>query len=246
MGMNDLMTVLPTRVPWGEFPEVIIHSSIHKLKSYFGYFGAKRGSDQAASRIAHALVKRTKIEWSIDFVVPVIQVDQGHYNALPVAFAAVLAKQIGAKLWLDVCQINKVNRTGADALERLRSQPVFGGNAPNGRCLVCDDVVTFGASLANLRGFLIATGAEVAAATAIGAAYGSTKLAPERSFIKNLRERYAGELETQTAKLGFQSDCLTAREAYFLGGIRTIDRIRTGLAQETGSADRLRGVRCGI
>ena len=244
--MNGLGTAVPLRVPWGEFPEVIVHSSIHKLKSYFGYFGAKRGSDQSASRIAYALVKRSKIEWSTDFIVPVIQVDGGHYNALPVAFAAVLAKQMGAKLWLDVCQINKVNRTGADALERMRNQPVFGGTAPNGRCLMCDDVVTFGASFANLRGFLISAGAEVTAATVIGAAYGSTKLAPERSFIKNLRERYAGELETQTAKLGFHSECLTAREAYFFGGIGTIDRIRTCFAQEVGSADRSRGVRCGL
>jgi hypothetical protein len=191
-------------------------------------------------------VNHRRIELPIDFVVPVIQVDQGHYNALPVAFAAVLAKHLGAKLWLDVCQINKVNHTGAHALDRLRNQPVFDGKVPSGRCLICDDVVTFGASLANLRGFLISFGAEVVAATTIGAAYGSTKLAPEASLIDNLRERYDRELETQTAALGFGCECLTAREAHFLAGLRTAERLRSCLAQEVGTADRARGARCRI
>jgi hypothetical protein len=152
--VNEQSSLLPTRVPWGGFPEVIIHSSILKLKSTLAYSAAKRGNDRAASRIAVALVKEQNIRLSVDFIVPVIQVDDGHYNALPVAFAAVLARHLGAKLWLDVCQINKVNHTEAHALGRLRSQPVFGGTTPNGRCLICDDVVTYGATLANLRGFL--------------------------------------------------------------------------------------------
>jgi hypothetical protein len=236
--------LLPTRVAWGRFPEVIVHSSIHKLKSSFGYFTAKRGNHRTALRIAHALVKQSRIELPIDFVVPVIQVDQGHYNALPVALAAVLAKHLGAKLWLEVCQINKVNHTGADALDRLRNQPVFGGPVPTGKkCLVCDDVVTFGASLANLRGFLVSSGAEVVAATAIGAAYGSTKLRPEASLIGELRERYDRELETQTAALGFGCECLTAREAYFLAGMRNIERVRSCVTQGVGSANRSQGIR---
>jgi len=244
--VNEQSILLPTRVPWGQFPEVIVHSSIHKLKSFFGYFSAKRGNHRTALRIADALVKQAKIELPIDFVVPVIQVDQGHYNAIPVAFAAVLAKSLGAKPWLDVCQLNKVNHTGANALDRLRNQPVFGGTVPNGRCLICDDVVTFGASVANLRGFLVSSGAEVVAATAIGAAFGSTKLAPERSLIDNLRERYDRELETQTATLVFGCECLTAREAYFLAGLRTAERLRNCLAQEVGTADRTRGATCRI
>jgi hypothetical protein len=238
--------LLPTRVPWRQFPELIVHSSIHKLKSSFGYFTAKRGNHRTALRIAHALVKQSRIELPIDFVVPVIQVDKGHYNALPVALAAVLAKHLGAQLWLEACQINKVNHTGANALDRLRNQPVFGGPVPTGRCLICDDVVTFGASLANLRGFLVSTGAEVVAATAIGAAYGSTKLAPDRTLIGKLRDRYDREIETQTASLGFGCECLTAREAYFLAGLRTAERLRDCLAQEIGAADRTRGARCRI
>ena len=110
---------LPVRVPWNGFPEVIVHSSIYKLKSFLEYCAAKRGNDQAAATIARAVVRPEKIDTVVDFVVPVIQVEGGHYNAIPVALGAVLAQSIGAKLWLDVCQINKVNHTDAGAQGRL-------------------------------------------------------------------------------------------------------------------------------
>ena len=232
---------MPVRVPWNGFPDVIVHSSIYKLKCLPAYYAAKRADHKAASRIAHALVKTENLG-AVDFVVPVIQVDRGRYNAIPVAFGAVLAKHIGAKLWLDVFQINKVDHTDAGAQGRLQSQPVFDGASPKGKCLICDDVVTYGATLANLRGFLISTGAEVVAATAIGAAYGSTKLAPEIRFIEHLQKRYGQELEKCTKTLGFGSECLTAREAHFLAGMRTAERIRDCVAQRAGSRNRARGI----
>ena len=106
--MKEQEAPSPVRVPWNAFPDVIVHSSIHKLKCLPTYYAAKRGDHKAASRIAHALVKTENIA-AVDFVVPVIQVDGGRYNAIPVAFGAVLARHIGARLWLDVCQINKVD-----------------------------------------------------------------------------------------------------------------------------------------
>ena len=232
---------MPVRVPWNAFPDVIVHSSIYRLKCLPAYYAAKRGDHKAASQIAHALVKTENIA-GVEFVVPVIQVDSGRYNAIPVAVGAVLAKQIGARLWLDVCQTNKVDHTDAGAQGRLQNQPIFGGLPPKGKCLICDDVVTYGSTLANLRGFLISAGAEVVAATAIGAAYGSTKLAPEISLIVNLERRYGQELEKCTKTLGFRSECLTAREAYFLAGMRTVERVRDCLTQGTGSRNRSRSI----
>jgi len=69
-------SALPVRVPWNGFPDVIVHSSIYKLKCLPTYFAAKRGDHKAASRIAHALVKTENIA-AVEFVVPVIQVDRG-------------------------------------------------------------------------------------------------------------------------------------------------------------------------
>jgi len=241
--VTEQTATLPVRIPWNGFPDVMVHSSICKLKSLPDYYAAKWGDHQAASRIAHALVREVKTDVAVDYVVPVIQVDRGRYNAIPVAFGAVLAKHIGARLWLDVYQINKVDHTDTGAQERLQNQPIFGGSAPDGKCLICDDVVTYGATLANLRGFLVASGAEVLAATAMGAAYGSTKLAPKRSLIVKLERRYGQELERCTNTLGFGSECLTAREAYFLAGMRTVERIRDCLTQRIGSTNRSRSIR---
>ncbi len=238
--------MVPVRAPWNGFPEVIVHSSIYKLKSLPDYHDAKHGDDRAAARVARAVVRPGKIDAPVDFVVPVIQVEHGHYNALPVAFGALLAKAIGARLWLDVCQINKVNHMDADAQQRLQNQPVFGGTAPPGKCLICDDVVTYGASLANLRGFLVTAGATVVGATTIGAAYGSTKLAPELNLIRGLQESYGQELEKCTETVGFTSECLTGREACFLAGLRTIERLRNCFAQAIGSPNCTRGVRCRV
>jgi hypothetical protein len=238
--VSALDATFPVRVPWNGFPAVIVHSSIYRLKSLPEYRAAKMGDSQAAKRIANLLVNQNKLGVSADFVVPVIQVDQGHYNAIPVAVAAVLARRMGAKLWLDVCQINKVNHTAANGSARLKHQPIFAGSAPKETCMICDDVVTYGASLANLRGFLAAAGAKVIAATAIGAGYGSTKLAPGHNLIQSLQRRYGNELERYTTSLGFRSECLTTREGYFLGGMRIIERIGPCFAQEVGAANRSR------
>ncbi len=241
--MSDGATTVPLRVPWNGFREVTVHSSIYKLKELPEYYAAKRGDDRAAARIAGILVRPEKINTVVDFVVRVIQVESGHYNAIPVALGAVLAKSIGAKLWLNVCQINKVNHTDAGAQDRLQNQAVFGGTIPRGQCLICDDVVTYGATLANLRAFLVASGADVVMATTIGAAYGSTKLAPDHSIMVDLQRQYGQELERCTETLGFRSECLTAREACFLAGLRSIKRVRDCFTQTVGSPNRSRGVR---
>src|SRR5437867_1539523 len=72
MVMMNLAKTLPVRAPWNGFPEVVVHSSIYKLKSLPDYYAAKRGDDRAAARIAWELVRPEKIDSAVDFVVPVI------------------------------------------------------------------------------------------------------------------------------------------------------------------------------
>ncbi|SRR6266480_1546720 len=122
----------PIRAKWGDFPEVIVHSSIYRLKNLDGYYAAKFGDHEAATRIARQVIKPDKIDLRVDYVVPVVQVDFQHYNAIPVAFAALLAKALGARLWLEIRQINKVDHTEANAIGRMKNQPRFGGPCPKG------------------------------------------------------------------------------------------------------------------
>jgi len=233
----------PVRTPWEDFPEVILHSSIWKLKSLPEYQAAKKGNARAAQALVQWLIKPTQINLHVDFVVPVVQIDRGHFNAIPVAFGALLAKSLKAKLWLGISQMNVVSHTASSAVERILHQPVFGGVAPRGTCLICDDVVTYGSSLANLRGFLENQGSRVLAATTIAAGYGSTRLRPEANLLNRIQNRYAEELKKITQTFGFGSDCLTGRETYFFDQLRTADHLRTVFAPVLGPSNRSRGIR---
>lgn len=47
----------PTRFDWDDFPEVIVHSSIYRLKNLPGYYAAKFGDHDAAARIVNSVTK---------------------------------------------------------------------------------------------------------------------------------------------------------------------------------------------
>ena len=224
------------RVEWDQFPPVVVHSTITKLKAHPAYAAAKAGDLLAALALAKAVIKPEKVAERFDYVVPVVQVDTGKFNAIPVAMARALARANDARSWLETVQVNVVGHTGASGLHRLLYQPEFGGESPpsGARVLVCDDIVTYGSSLANLRGFLEQRGVKVVRATAIGAGYGSTRLAPEVPVIKNLVTLYGSELERLTARLGFEPEQLTGRESHHLSGFRSVERFRTELAQDVG------------
>ena len=101
-----------------------------------------------------------------------LQLDAGKQNMLAVAYAVRLAKEIGAEVFLGICQSNQVSHTGADAVTRILGQPTFVGQIARGRrVLVVDDVATFGSTLANLRGWIEHQGAHVIRATTLGATF---------------------------------------------------------------------------
>ncbi|MBV9489188.1 MAG: hypothetical protein JO069_05620 [Verrucomicrobia bacterium] len=82
-------------------------------------------------------------------------------------------------------QDNVVSHTGADAATRILAQPAFKGEVEPGlRVVIVDDVVSFGATLANLRGWLERQGAVVVGATTLAATYGGTKLKLPEGMIE--------------------------------------------------------------
>ena len=138
---------------------------------------------------------------------------------LAVAYAVRLAKEIGAQVFLGICQSNQVSHTGADAVTRILGQPTFVGQIAGGRrVLIVDDVATFGSTLANLRGWIEHQGAHVIRATTLGATFGGTKLAQPREALDKLLNRFP-EVETLSRNLGFTPDCFTGRETYFLAQV---------------------------
>ena len=71
-----------------------------------------------------------------------------------------------------------VSHTVAGAQTRILGQPMFSGTIqPGSRVLIVDDVVTYGSTLANLRGWLEQQGATVVGATTLAGGFSGTKLA---------------------------------------------------------------------
>src|SRR5260221_9448236 len=108
---------MPTiyRLPWGDFPDVIVHATVSKLKAHPDYASAKAGDPSAGIRLALELVKPEKITFPIvDAIVPVVQPDAGRKNAIPIAVAAVLAQRLGLEPVGTITQSNDVAHTSAN------------------------------------------------------------------------------------------------------------------------------------
>jgi predicted amidophosphoribosyltransferase len=141
--------------PWNGFPDVAVQTTVGKLKSHPDYDAAKSGDQDAALGIIDQVFKPGKLTDSCDLIVPVLQLDQGKQNMLAIAYALRLGRELGAEVFLGICQSNQVSHTGADAITRILGQPTFVGQIARGRrVLIVDDVATFGSTLANLRGWI--------------------------------------------------------------------------------------------
>jgi hypothetical protein len=204
------------RSPWNGFPDVAVQTTVAKLKSHPDYDAAKLGDQDAALGVIAQVFKPGKVTDSCDLIVPVLQLDAGKQNMLAVAYALRLGRELGAEVFLAICQSNQVSHTGADATTRILGQPTFVGQiAPGRRVVIVDDVATFGSTLANLRGWIEHQGAHVIQATTLGATFGGTKLAQSKDAFAKLLEKYP-EVEILSRNLGFTPDCFTGRETHFL------------------------------
>ena len=150
-----------------------------------------------------------------------MQFDRDKPNALPLVYATALAKHFDAYLEIWVRQVNVVSHTFADAQRRILGQPMFMGKIqPGSRVLIVDDVVTYGSTLANLRGWLQQQGATVVGATTLAAGFGGTKLALPDIVRNRLLDRFPTQAEALANELGFSAECFTNREARFLAGLK--------------------------
>ena len=91
------------RSPWDGFPDVIVQTTIAKLRSNRAYAAAKRGDEEAAFELVRGLVKPQKIASQFDAVVPVVQFDRGWPNALPLVYGTAIAGHFDLDLSLGDC-----------------------------------------------------------------------------------------------------------------------------------------------
>ena len=82
------------RLPWGDFPDVIVQTTIAKLKAHPDYPNAKAGNPESGIRVVSDLLKPGKVTFKIDAIVPVLQFDANNRNSIPISYAALLAAEL--------------------------------------------------------------------------------------------------------------------------------------------------------
>jgi len=173
-------------------------------------------------------------------LLPVHAEEASGRNAIPAAFATLLASLTGLSVYPDIVQSNTRGATGQDALYRFAFRARFDGCIPPAtRCVLIDDLRSMGGTLSDLRNHVEAQGASVAAMTTLAydprrSAEGGHVLiscAPERLAALD-RKFGLNNLSNALHELAIYDDArsLTSGEArYLLEVWETVDAFRTAV-----------------
>lgn len=251
----DLKTMKqPPRVPWTEFPDVVLLTEERDTKAHPDYDRAKSGDGAAATRLVESLLDDEKIAsvrtliaessvpggLGIPTLIGVHAYETGGVNAIPVALARLLSLELGIPHGEGVVQTNIVAHTGADGYSRLARQAAFYGPVTRDtEYVMVDDFVGQGGTLANLRGWIAKKGGNVIGAVALAGRWYSTRLTPSKEQLHELRKKHGSRLEKWWKEyFGHTFDCLTHSEARYLARSPDVDTIRDRLAAVQPTGDR--------
>ncbi|HPC33857.1 MAG TPA: JAB domain-containing protein, partial [Syntrophales bacterium] len=195
-----------SRSAWSPDTEKSVqHTTVIAMKAQPGYKAAKEGDFVEGVKLALSLIKpqiinnlKNKLpQGARVIVVPVQSLEAQGENAIPAGMAHVIADMTGWQVAEDIFQVNKVEHTDKNALERLLNQAVYDGPVEPGTLyLIVDDVVTQGGTLANLKGFIEAKGGKVIGIHTLGAAMFSTNLKVSPATVEKLKNTYGQNLDS--------------------------------------------------
>ena len=169
-------------------------------------------------------------------------------NAIPVAFATLLAEITGMSLHTGVIQANTRGATGQDALYRFAFRARFDGQtAAQCHAVLIDDLRSMGGTLSDMRNHVEASGATVIAMMTL--AYDPRRSPDGRVRIASAVERWQAldqkfnlsNLSQTLHELDIYTDAcaLTAGEAkYLLDVWPTVDAFRAAVIARRRDADR--------
>ncbi len=230
----------PPRVPWNNFPNVLIHANESAVKQHLVYSAAKSGDDEAATDVVLSNLNVSQVVALSDMfgdktptLVSAHAFEKDGVNAIPEVFANELALMLEWPVDGAIVQVNVVSHTGADGFGRLARQAEFEGVVKQGcEYVLVDDFVGMGGTLANLRGYIESKGGLVLAAVSLTGKAHSAKLALSSARLNELRGKHGTELENWwIKKFAHGLDALTESEARYLVRTDTIDTIRRRIAE---------------
>jgi len=210
------------------------------LKKHVAYRDAKAGDASSAVKLVRDLgaplllqMRRGAIRADY-FVAPHAREASGD-NAIPQVLASACAAVGSVQVDTAIVQTTRVYHTGADAMERLALRPVFEGEVVSGAsyCLV-DDVTNLGGTLAELADYIRNQGGLVVGAAVLVNAGRIESLHPPAKVVSELKKRYERNLEKL---ISVAPEALTANEANYLIGFRSLDEIRNRIAKARKETD---------
>ena len=230
--------------------KAITHTTIAALRRNASFTAAKAGDPAAALAVVRAAVNADKAallarQHPDAVLLPVLAVERTGINMLPLAFVEYVASLTGLPVERSIMQTNRTHHTDADAIHRLTHQPEFIGEpVPGGKYIVADDVITTGCTVNALRIHIEAFRGEVVAFTALA---GSFSPLTGSSLTIDLTAETLNALETKFGLnrlgttlraygIGYNAGCLTNAQARYILAFRSLDALRTRLAQANHGA----------
>ena len=236
------MKLLPRTHGWpeGVHPLALLDKDL-QLKAHVAYPRAKAGDEAAAldllldMAVAWLYEQRARFAPGLLYVAPHAQEATGD-NAIPQALAAVCAAVWGGKAEIGIVQSDRVYHTGADAMERMAARAQFVGTVqPGERYVLVDDVTSLGGTLAELANYIQHGGGKIKDVVVLVNAGRNSALVPQPKNVQLLNRRFGDEIFNI---FGIKPEALTANEAQYLVGFRSVDEIRNRLAAARQEIDR--------
>ena len=236
------MKLLPRTHGWpeGVHPLALLDKDL-QLKAHVAYPRAKAGDEAAAldllldMAVAWLYEQRARFAPGLLYVAPHAQEATGD-NAIPQALAAVCAAVWGGKAEIGIVQSDRVYHTGADAMERMAARAQFVGTVqPGERYVLVDDVTSLGGTLAELANYIQHGGGKIKDVVVLVNARRNPALVPQPKNVQLLKRRFGDEIFNI---FGIKPEALTANEAQYLVGFRSVDEIRNRLAAARQEIDR--------
>ncbi|MEN9475482.1 MAG: hypothetical protein RIS48_2204, partial [Pseudomonadota bacterium] len=219
------------------FPESVRVLSLFRtddgIKSHARYVAAKAGNHEAALDLIVDLALpwlfelQDKFEHPCIFVAPHAKEVSGD-NAIPQTLAAVCSAVFSGSVDTTIVQTDRVYHTGADPMERMATRAQFVGKVqPGARYVLVDDVTSLGGTLAELANYIQCGGGIIQDVVVLVNAGRNPALVPLPKNVQLLNRRFGNEIFNI---FGIKPEALTANEAQYLVGFRSIDEIRNRLA----------------
>jgi len=217
-----------------------IYESDADLKAHDAYQRAKAGDAKSAltliSDLALEKIYQQAGRFGSDgiFVAPFAREASGD-NAIPQVLSEVFAGVCGSVADQEIVQVTKVYHTGADPMERLALRPEFDGSVQvGGKYILVDDVTNLGGTLAELSHYIQSKGGVVKDVAVLVNAARNKAFKPDRKTVRTLKERFGNEI---IEIFGIHPDALTANEAQYLVGFRSVNEIRNRLLKAKQEVD---------